>query len=333
MDPVHTLSTAEHDELHAILGGVSKNPYADYRTFGNAIQDLIDQRSIPEFFLDVMGKIVDDRSTGRSYAHVLRNCPTDVDIPDFDSEDAVFDKYKKKSTFVGEALLTLVSKLTDTPLIGYTTRNNADFFHDVYPMRRYHGTQTQKSDSELFWHNDRTAHRVRPDYLALLGMRCPDAPIYTGYIDGRVLLGEIGEREREILRQPHYFTRFDKLSRDSNPDQIRSEAHPILSGDYQFRYFDTRTRCLPDAPQEAYEALLALRNGITEADKQYHRIQDGELLLIANQSALHCRAKLEDPNGVADLRWLLKTYAFGSTAVAQSYAAHWTDDVPGLIRD
>ncbi|WP_247618070.1 hypothetical protein [Pseudomonas syringae] len=41
------------------------------------------------------------------------------------------------------------------------------------------------SDSELVFHNDRTAHKVRADYITLLGMRCPeDDLIYTGYIDG-----------------------------------------------------------------------------------------------------------------------------------------------------
>ena len=33
---------------------------------------------------------------------------------------------------------------------------------------------TGYSDSELFFHNDRTAHPVRADYTSLLGLRCPD---------------------------------------------------------------------------------------------------------------------------------------------------------------
>ena len=38
----------------------------------------------------------------------------------------------------------------------------------------YLNTQTQKTDSDLYFHNDRTAHTVRADVLCLLGMRCDE---------------------------------------------------------------------------------------------------------------------------------------------------------------
>ena len=46
MEPIHVLSGEERRELHAVLVSVSKNPYADYPSFADAIQDLIDQ--LPE---------------------------------------------------------------------------------------------------------------------------------------------------------------------------------------------------------------------------------------------------------------------------------------------
>lgn len=42
---------------------------------------------------------------------------------------------------------------------------------ETYAHSKYTGTQTQKTDSELFYHNDRTAHDIQADCLALLGMR------------------------------------------------------------------------------------------------------------------------------------------------------------------
>jgi len=152
---------------------VPKNPYEDYDSFHQSIRDMVDRGEIPERFMKACSDMLTERRSDGSLAHVLRNCPIDTEVPVFDASDSVNDKYRLKATYVGEGFLELFSQLTDTPLLAYTTRNNGDFFHDVYADSRYAGTQTQKSDGELFIHNDRTAHPVRADFLALLGMRCP----------------------------------------------------------------------------------------------------------------------------------------------------------------
>ena len=47
-------------------------------------------------------------------AHLLKNVPLDTIIPEFDQSNPVNDKYAKKLTFVGEALLELFAQLTDS---------------------------------------------------------------------------------------------------------------------------------------------------------------------------------------------------------------------------
>jgi hypothetical protein len=231
-------------------------------------------------------------------------------------------------------VLQLFATLTQTPLLAYTTRNNADFFHDVYAMSRYRSTQTQKTDGELYFHNDRTAHEVRADYLTLRGMRCPEENVFTLYVDGKEVLSRLDGRFIETLRQPFFVTPFDRLSRDSNSDQAVSDVHPILESEHEIRYHDTRTRVADGGTEAAYQALIALRDAITKSPKQAHRMREGDLLSIANRAALHNRTMLDIKDQQAALdRWLLKTYAFEDEATLNRWQSRWHFAIPGLIAD
>jgi len=333
--PLHELSDDEYDDLFDCLSGVDKDPYVDYLAFSAAVRDLIDRDEVPKFFVQVCSKISDERVSGESDAHVLRNCPIDREIPLFDQDDPVTDKYNKKKTFIGEAFLELFGQLTGAPLLAYSTRNNGDFFHDVYAANQYNGTQTQKTDSELYFHNDRTAHPVRADFLALLGMRCPEFDlVFTGYIDGRELLKHLNPAQQATLREPYFVTPFDRYSRDSNRGQVQSEAHAILENDHSFRYYDTRTTTAPEAPDGAKDALIVLKDTIVRSAKQRHRILTKDLLVLANQDGLHSRDMVEinDPQGTRQ-RWLLKTYAFRDDRAAAVHDAVWLDGVRGRVGD
>ncbi|MEW2300358.1 TauD/TfdA family dioxygenase [Streptomyces sp. NPDC006655] len=331
MEPIHVLTPDQRDELTAVLGAVPGNPYRDHREFVAGVAEV----DAPPFLVEVCERVRQDRLSGVSEAHVLRNCPVDPHIPDLDLDDPVADKYRKKTTFVGEAFLALVARLTGTPLMAYGSRNNGDFFTDVIAINKYSGMQTGFSDSELPFHNDRTAHWARADHIALLGMRCPqDEVIYTTFVSGRALLRYLSDEDQEILRQPYFTTSFDVFSRATNSTQRSSGAHPILEGDHSIRYLETTTTVLPDAPGEAKDALLAMKNALVVAEKQRHRLCDGDLLLFANQDGLHSRDRIEilDADRAAT-RWLLKTYAFRDQARADSFTGRWKDGVPGLIDD
>jgi len=333
--PLHTLAADEYDDLFDCLSAVDKDPYVDYPAFSAAVHDLIDRNQVPKFFVQVCGRINNERMSGESDIHVLRNCPIDREVPLFDQEDPVTDKYEKKKTFVGEAFLELFAQLTGTPLLAYSTRNNGDFFHDVYAANRYSGTQTQKTDGELYFHNDRTAHPVRADFLALLGMRCPESDlVFTGYIDGRELLKHLSSAHQMALRQPYFVTPFDRYSRDSNRGQETSENHAILENDHSFRYYDTRTTVASGSPEVAKDALIALKDAIVRAEKQRHRILTKDLLVLANQDGLHSRDMIEinDPQGTRR-RWLLKTYAFRDDEAAAVHDAVWLNGVRGRVGD
>jgi len=192
-----------------------------------------------------------DRASGSCSTHVLRNCPTDRDLPELGHDDPQADKYALKKTFVAEAFLELVARLAETPLLSYATRFNGDFFTDVYAIDKYSGKQTGYSDGELVFHNDRTAHPVRADYISLLGMRCPAEELtYTSLVEGRTLRAGLSAEQLRLLGQPYYVTPFDVVSRDNNKTLTVSESHPILEGEYGIRYLDTHTTTAPDAPPD-----------------------------------------------------------------------------------
>jgi L-asparagine oxygenase len=334
-DPFVTFSNEQRDVLEAVLNQVKCSPYQDYKSFANAVRDNVENGKLPDFFHNVCKDLVKERRQYKRYAHLLRNCPIDKEIPYFDQSNPVRDKYSKKRTFVGEALLELIAVLTDTPLLAYDTRNNGDFFHDVYADNKYSGTQTQKTDGELFFHNDRTAHAVRADYLSLLGMRSHEANlVYTGYIDGREMLKNLSDDIVHALRQPYFITPFDEYSRDSNQSQQISDAHHILESEHDFRYYDTRTTAALNAPEIAKDAILSVKNAILKAPKMRVRIGVGDLFCFPNQAGLHNRDLIEIPlPEEARKRWLLKTYNFASTKVRDRHSSYFHDSLPGLVRD
>lgn len=329
------VNDTDRDDLYSSLASLSCNPYKNYQHFRNVVADFARSSSVNQNFRQTCKTISQNRTSGGELAYLIRNCPIDVDRPIFDQNDPVSSKYEKKKTFVGEALLELFANLSGTPLLAYATRNNGDFFHDVYAHNRYTKTQTQKTDGELYFHNDRTAHPVRADYLSLLGMRSfPDNRIYTGYIDGRKILEYLTKEHQELLRQPLYWTPYDEYSKDSNRLQVSSKPHAILEEEHCFRYYETRTRPLPSASVAVHDAFIELKDSIIKAEKCRVRIQEGDLCSIPNQAGLHNREIIELACiNQAKIRWLLKTYSFRSEEKMQSFSNAFTRENEGSVCD
>lgn len=333
MDPLYVLCEAERREIYQILEKVDGNPYADYPAFSRGVADVAASGAVPGFFTQVCERIRDDRRSGVSSAHVLRNCPIDNVVPELDGDHPLEDKYEKKTTFLGEAFLELLAQLVETPLLAYASRFNGDFFVDVIAHKKYAGQQSGFSDGELVYHNDRTAHPVRADFTALLGMRCSDHDlVYTNFVEGRDLRTALTEAEQAVLRQPYFVTPFDPVSKDFNTALTTSGHHAILENEHSFRYRDTITTVAGDSPVAAKDALIALKNAIARAPKKRHRILTGDLFTFANQAGLHSREKIEshEPAG-APARWLLKTYAFADAQTADRLGGTWVDGIRGRV--
>ncbi|KPW08643.1 taurine catabolism dioxygenase TauD, TfdA family protein [Pseudomonas amygdali] len=333
MIPLFTFEPEEKAHLLNLLEPLDLSPYKSYTGFSEGIRRL--HSDVPARFLSACQIIRSERANHQQKIHVIRNCPMDRLIPELDPEDPVKDKHVKKTPFVSEAFLELFAQLTGTPLLSYETRNEGDFFTDVIAIKKYSGQLTGFSDSELVFHNDRTAHKVRADYITLLGMRCPeDDLIYTGYIDGVDIVRNLEPRHIACLREPHFYTVFDIFSRDMNKQLSTSEKHAILSNDHSIRFLDTMTCVAEQAPVEARDAFIAFKSAMTRSHCKRHRILTGDLLTFANQDGLHNREKIDilNPESAAS-RWLLKTYAFKDLCTAESFQSYWSRNRAGCVID
>lgn len=333
MIPLFIFEAGEKSQLLSLLEQVQLSPYKNYSDFSEAIKEL--HSRVPQRFVKACQLISDERARHQQKIHVIRNCPMDQVIPELDPDDPVSDKHLKKNKFISEAFLELFAQLTGTPLLSYETRNQGDFFTDVIAIKKYSGQLTGFSDSELVFHNDRTAHKVRADYITLLGMRCPDDDlIYTGYIDGADIVNNLEPKHIAYLREPHFYTVFDVFSRDMNKQLSTSEKHPILSNLHSIRFLDTMTCVAEEAPLEARDAFIAFKSAMTRSQCKRHRILTGDLLTFANQDGLHNREKIDilNPESAA-ARWLLKTYAFKDSRTAESYEAYWANNRAGCVID
>jgi len=139
---------------------------------------------VPSALIEVAKQIRKDRETSAAYAHALRNCPLDEDIPLLDQEDPLADKYAKKTTFVAEAFLQLFRASRHTPLLSYGTRQRRLLHRrDLDQPLSRQADRVQRRRVGLPQRPNR--HPVRADFITLLGMRCPDAEItYTGFVPG-----------------------------------------------------------------------------------------------------------------------------------------------------
>ncbi|HBF31891.1 MAG TPA: taurine catabolism dioxygenase TauD [Rhizobium sp.] len=332
--PFYVFLDSERQTLHDVFADNHHSPYTDYPAFQSFIENLGKSDRLPVFFRDLCESIRLDRRNGQ-LAHLLSNAPVDASIPTLDHDDPVADKYRLKTTFVGETFLGIFAHLLATPLLSYKTRNNGDFFTDVVSINRFRGMKTGFTDGDLIYHNDRTSHPVRADFITLLGMRCPPSDfVYTNFVDGSDMLKHLSDEQIQVLSQPWFRTTVDDLTRESNKDWQFSEAHPIILADRTIRFQDTLTKPIPSAPVEARDALLEFKDTIVKSPKVRHCLRNGDLFVFANQQGLHNRERIEvNDNEETSRRWLLKTYSIKDASTRDTYSKYWADGVVGCALD
>ena len=145
MVKTYIISNSDKESLIKNLSETNINPYECYKDFKEHIHSLIIDNKIPPDLLQMIKEIKIQREHDIEKAFLIKNCPLDYEIPIFDHLKPVEDKYIKKKTFIGEGFLEIFSELSDNPLLAYDTRNNGDFFHDVYAQDQFSQTQTQKT--------------------------------------------------------------------------------------------------------------------------------------------------------------------------------------------
>ncbi|HDJ3124241.1 TPA: hypothetical protein PP906_000062 [Staphylococcus aureus] len=334
MKEIYKFTDEERYEIEKVLENASKiSPYINEKLFNEKIQNIIDEELLPKFFLNVCEKIKKERNLNKRM-HVLKNCPIEYNIPDLNLDDPINDKYKKKTSFLSESFLAVFNKMLGTPLFSYASRNNGDFFTDVIAIKKFKGKKTGFTDGDLIYHNDRTSHPIRADYITLLGIKCPEEDlVYTNVIYASEIIRYLSEEDLKILSQKQFYTEVDDLTKNSVKNWNVSKIHEVIF-DGKIRFQETLTKPVDINNKDAYKALLNLRDAMTKSVKHRHRLEKRDLLTLPNQYALHNRECIEVKNpNVTSERWLLKTYSFESESVTKEYSEFWTNGVPGRVND
>lgn len=294
----------ESTRLRTILLGVVSNPYRRYAGFRKEIQALVADSRIPARFADFCA-VVARRDMVRRPVIVVENCPLDLELPVFGSEDPVADKYRMKRTSVAEGFLALYSELTGVHPIGHATVNNGDFFHDVYPKRSMFDTQSQKGLGTLRFHRDFTNHPASPQQVSQLMLR--DAPgnrVLSAFATVATALRELDPTQRRALSQPRFTTPVDHIL-TAGGDDTAEDHHAVIAQDGTPHVLEGRTRGVDEEAHSALGAFLAAlhRNQVTRESRP------GDLLTFSNDHVMHGRLVQELANPASmRTRWLIKTH-------------------------
>jgi len=333
------LSDVESGDLHAQLRVALHpitdfHPYRNYESLLTHVRALVAAHRLPVISL-IGQQILRDRANDIE-CHYIANCPVDDGLPDVDGGLVLNHKIATDSDiFSGEVLLLALSLILDNPVLAYETRNGGAYFQDVLAAENFKDTQTQKTDTELWPHNDRTAHWIRADFLSLLGLRIPvENEVATEYIRGRDIIARLSSQERAVLSERHFLTPYDQLSQQSNPLQIESPPHAIVEADGEIRYYYRRTQLAPSAPKEAGEALASFENAVVAAPRVSAMIEKGGLLIMPNKKGLHVRniVCVRDRSLLAK-RWLLKTYNLTSQDFMSQNSDLFVPGRTGLVKE
>ena len=207
--------------------------------------------------------------------------------------------------------MELFSQIRKTPIFSYETRNYGDFFQDVYPWNKFSHTNTVRSNNNVTWHNDRTAHDVRANYLYLLGINIPkDDNTVTNYIHHTDIMAKLTKQEIDLLKKRFFYTEFDDISKTYNKNHTESELHPIFDNG-TIRFYESNTKVLKSASDNVFKALDRMKKKLYEVEQVTIRIESKALLCIPNKMGLHSRKVIT--KGIDSQRWLIKTYNFASS--------------------
>jgi L-asparagine oxygenase len=250
-------------------------------------------------------------------AMLITGLPVDDDLPPTPVDGG---PAPDKPGQVSECAILTVAMLLGEP-VAYRAEKDGALVQNVYPSPEQKDSPSNESSAApLGFHTeltfsraapDRPLHVAGPDFVLLLGLRCPaDRLASTAVVDARQACARLDDRHRAVLRTaqfqlraPYSFTRDDDGSRPWSPPVA------LLRGpdDAPSLAFDTAcgVRALTG---EAQEAVTALTEVCQEADLiEQVRLRAGDLLAINNVRCAHSRSSFSALFDGRD-RWLQRVY-------------------------
>jgi len=305
VEPSWRLEDAERDRLGMILERITTSPYRNSSRF---LEEVLSVGGEAERFCDRVKELMLASPREEQPIIYLKNLPVEEKLPVFGHDDPVSEKYDVKSTFVTEALLVLFAHAADTPIIGYRTINNGDFFHDIYLKDSLKHTASQKSMVSFGFHYDMGFKKVRPDWANLACLRSSNENyVSTSFVRNLDVMENLAPADLDILAQDIFTTPAEVVSVMGGEDNAPAVPCPVYFADrpWKFEYFEGRT---VSTEPEGTEALKRL-DEILHRFKRHLVLEKGDLAGISNNHGSHCREVLQVRDMAAHrTRWLIKTY-------------------------
>jgi L-asparagine oxygenase len=250
-------------------------------------------------------------------AVLISGLPIDRDLPPTPTDGA---GRSAKHGSISECAILSVAVLLGEP-VAYRAEKDGALVQDVFPTRAHRDTPSnESSEASLGFHTeltfsrsfpDRPLHAASPDFVLLLGLRCPaDRLATTSVVDLGAVCRRLDQDHVAALREPRYqlmapysFTRDGDASRPwSAPVALlRGPAHaPSMA-------FDTACGVRALTP-DAEKAVAALTDACQDPGlREDVQLRPGDLLAINNNRCAHSRSSFPALFDGRD-RWLQRVY-------------------------
>ena len=225
-----------------------------------------------------------------------------------------------KPAQVSDLSILTVAVLLGEP-IAYRAEKNGAIVQNVFPLPSQRDTPSNESSAApLGFHTeltfsrqfaDRPFHESSPDYVLLIGLRCPAGRLAsTTVVDARGVCARLGPRQIAALRVPQFQLMAPySFTRDADGTRPWSPPVALLHGplDAPSLAFDTACGVRP-LTAEASEAITALTEACCNPElSQSVQLHAGDLLAINNRRCAHSRSAFPARFDGQD-RWLQRVY-------------------------
>jgi L-asparagine oxygenase len=250
-------------------------------------------------------------------ALLITGMPVDSDLPPTPSEGA---QPPYKSGTISESSILSIAVLLGEP-IAYRAEKGGALVQDVFPTRSSESVPSNESSSvSLGFHTELTFSRREPerplhvgcpDFVLLLGLRCPaERSAVTQVVEARDLSSHLTEHQLVKLRQPEFQLQAPySFTRDGDGSRPWSPPVALLHGPARAPSLAFDSACgIRALSPEAEDALDALR--VACDDSSLHRgvqLGAGDLLVINNSRCAHARSQFPARFDGND-RWLQRVY-------------------------
>lgn len=205
--------------------------------------------------------------------------------------------------------------------IAYRAEKDGVLVQNVFPTEARKDTPSNESSSApLGFHTEltfsraapeRPLHVTAPDFVLLLGLRCPeDRLATTAFVEATDVCALLSDDQLLLLREPQYQLMAPySFTRDGDGTRPWSVPVPLLRGPAQLPSlaFDSAcgTRALSPAAQAALDALIEACEDA--AVQRAVELRQGHLLALNNRHCAHARSSFVAEFDGRD-RWLQRVY-------------------------